>query len=569
MQVFRIAYYFVKHRVFHPVILAIVTALFQAASVASVEPFLTLVTNPEKFKESIFARTFNSLLIGFSNIELVVFFGSLFVSLTILTSVILLLSTHASSSLVWEIGHGVRKMAFEKYLSQDIDFYANDNSSAGMKLIVSDTANFTTDVLAPSIELASGVVKAIVLIGIMLIISFHVTLLLGFLVVSLYFLIFVFSDKYTKKLSNTVADGFELLYSEVKESIDNISYVKFSDTENAHVARFSTVSDRMRKVEPKLVTLSLLPRNLFEGLAVLGIVFTAIISLKVSDSSVNHIPIFGVLLFGTYRLMPVCQQIYVSAIRIKSYRYSLDIVHHVVFGNDVSLGNLDNVRRMRFRDSIKFSNISFRRDGELSVLKDINFSISKGQHIGIFGSSGSGKSTLIKLFTMLYEPVDGEIQVDGEKLQPQDAASWRKSIGYVPQDVYLKFGSIAENVAFVDGPIDLARVRACCDTAELTEFIESGLPDGFATVTGDGDSRFSGGQRQRIGIARALYREPDILVLDESTSALDRNTEMKVLRNLRDSGLTIMSITHNLFALKDADQVFQISNGQLEVMETE
>ena len=554
---------------FLPLFLAIFTALVQAAGVVSIGPFLALVANPEKFRESTIGNILVTIFSEFSDFGLLVVTGVIFVSLTIVTNLLVLFSTYANSQLVWNVGHKTRERAFANYLNRDVDYHANSDSSAGMKLVVSDTAVFTTDVLAPCLNLISGIVTGVVLIGIMVMFSFGGTVLIGLTTISFYIFIFKISNGYTKKLRSTVAEGFEILYSEVKESIDNIAYVKFGGSESSHLNRFSTVSGRMKKVEPKLVSLSQLPKNVFEAVAVTLIVCIAIYSYGVKNSSVADIPMFGILLFAMYRLMPICQRVYASAIRMQSYFYAATAVHEIVFEREGrELTNTGNVERISFKNEIEFSNVSFSRTPDRPVFSNVCFSINKNEIVGIYGHSGSGKSTLIKLLTMLYQPDSGEVLVDGIKLDSSNAARWRLSIGYVPQDVGLKYGTIAENIGYEMGEIDMDRVASCCELAGLSEFIEVELSEGYRTITGDGDTRFSGGQKQRIGIARALYREPDLLILDESTSALDQTTEQMVLRNIRESAmsLTVVLVTHDMACFESTDKLLNIERGFVSVV---
>ena len=208
---------------------------------------------------------------------------------------------------------------------------------------------------------------------------------------------------------------------------------------------------------------------------------------------------------------------------------------------------------------------------DLLVLEDVNFKLQEGEIVALLGKSGSGKSTFVDLLLGLYQPTAGEILIDGKLLTPALVPGWQASIGYVPQDIFLIDDTIARNIAFglPDTEIDPARLREACIMAQLLEFIEIELPEGFDTVVGERGIRLSGGQRQRIGLARALYHRPSLLIMDEATSALDIATEAKLLEALRSLAgkLTMVVSAHRLSTIAGCDQVIDLSNKSAVVAE--
>jgi ABC-type multidrug transport system fused ATPase/permease subunit len=197
-------------------------------------------------------------------------------------------------------------------------------------------------------------------------------------------------------------------------------------------------------------------------------------------------------------------------------------------------------------------------------VEGLSIIIPKNTSVGVIGPTGSGKSTFVDLLLGLYLPTAGEILIDGQLLTPALVPSWQASIGYVPQDIFLIDDTITRNVAFglPDEKIDRARLREACAMAQILDFIEAELPDGFATKVGERGIRLSGGQRQRIGLARALYNRPSLLILDEATSALDVATEAKLLEALRSlSGkLTMVVAAHRLSAVANCDQLIDLAS---------
>jgi ATP-binding cassette subfamily C protein len=284
------------------------------------------------------------------------------------------------------------------------------------------------------------------------------------------------------------------------------------------------------------------------------------------------LPNLGVMALAGYRLLPSLQLLYGQLTSISSVRHVVDEVYgeFVAAETDKSIQPesisdvLAPARPLRWGDAITLREIGFRYPGApLPTLYGLSLTIPKDTSLGIIGPTGSGKSTLVDLLLGLYQPTAGEIVVDDQPLVPAMVPSWQASIGYVPQDIFLIDDTIARNIAFglPDNEIDPARLREACATAQLLDFVEGELPDGFDTNVGERGVRLSGGQRQRIGLARALYHRPSLLILDEATSALDMATEAKLLDALRSltGKLTMVVAAHRLSAVANCDQLIDLA----------
>ena len=211
--------------------------------------------------------------------------------------------------------------------------------------------------------------------------------------------------------------------------------------------------------------------------------------------------------------------------------------------------------------------VTYRYPGaDRTALIELSLDIEAGSAVGIVGSTGAGKSTLVDLILGLLEPEEGAITADGVALRGDALRRWRRSIGYVPQSIFLTDDTIAANIAFgqTEDEIDMARVAEAARQAQLDEVVAA-LPGGLLTPIGERGARLSGGQRQRIGIARALYRRPPVLVLDEATSALDTLTERALMRTIGALAgeRTVIMIAHRLSSVRHADRIFLLENGRL------
>jgi ABC-type multidrug transport system fused ATPase/permease subunit len=276
----------------------------------------------------------------------------------------------------------------------------------------------------------------------------------------------------------------------------------------------------------------------------------------------------GVFVAATFRILPSINRILGSLQNIKFYKSSIDLLYEEFeITDDKSKLIRQNSKLRTFNKSITISKVCFKYKGmDKIVLDDVSLKLNIGSTTGIIGVSGSGKSTLINIIVGLFNPTSGEILLDEEFNISSNLSSWQKTIGYVSQDVFLSDDSILMNVAFgtKQEEIDVELINKVLKQAQLIEFIDS-LPKGFHTKVGERGVQLSGGQRQRIGIARALYRQPDILILDEATSALDIKTEQDIMTSIDGlkGQLTIIIVTHRLITLKNCDDIYSIKEGKL------
>jgi ABC-type multidrug transport system fused ATPase/permease subunit len=277
------------------------------------------------------------------------------------------------------------------------------------------------------------------------------------------------------------------------------------------------------------------------------------------------VPILGVFISAAFRMLPSLNRIMSSTQNIKYTQPVINLIYD-------ELENLNNFTKITnnnilpFNNEIILSNIKFYyNNNKKTILDNISFNIKKGQSIGIIGQSGAGKSTIVDIILGLLNITKGSVLVDGIDISTS-ITSWQNNIGYVPQNIYLIDDSIIKNIAFgiEDEDINIERVNHTIELAQLSEFIDS-LELGINSIVGDRGSKLSGGQKQRIGIARALYRNPQILILDEATSALDNETEhdfMKAINNLKGSITTII-IAHRLSTVANSDYIYVLENGRL------
>ena len=303
------------------------------------------------------------------------------------------------------------------------------------------------------------------------------------------------------------------------------------------------------------------PRNVMEALGMVLIAIFAYIITQQGDISAA-IPVLGTLALGAQRILPALQQMYGAYSKFKGARSSVEDVIKLLQQPMPTYVNQPLLSPIAFEQAIILKNLSFRYNQKTPwVLKDVNLKINKGTRIGFIGVTGSGKSTLIDIIMGLLSPSQGKISIDNQAINDKNLRAWQAHIAHVPQNIYLSDSTIEENIAFgvSKEKINHSQVKKAAKQAQITELIES-WEKGYQTFVGERGIRLSGGQRQRIGIARALYKQANVLVFDEATSALDNKTEQAVMKNIEDLGkeITILIIAHRLTTLKGCDQIVEL-----------
>jgi ABC-type multidrug transport system fused ATPase/permease subunit len=317
-------------------------------------------------------------------------------------------------------------------------------------------------------------------------------------------------------------------------------------------------------VDRRYVMLQALPRLFFEAVAVVGLAVLVIVMVSSGTEISGILPTLGLFAATAFRVMPSIGRVIASIQTIGYNRAFMRTVYH-----DLQLPRPDEsvvVTPMHLGSSVALHDVSFRyANAHRQALDGVSIEVLRGEAVGIIGSSGAGKSTLVDVLLGLLTPSTGSIDVDGYSIA-SNVRGWQRLIGYVPQSIYLIDDTIRKNVAFgvPEREIDDLAVQRALHAAQLDEFVQS-LPSGIDTIVGERGVRLSGGQRQRIGIARALYHDPEVLVLDEATSSLDTETERGVMDAVRDllGSKTIIIVAHRVSTVSYCSRVYRMEDGRV------
>ena len=355
---------------------------------------------------------------------------------------------------------------------------------------------------------------------------------------------------------------FKFLY----EGLSSMKDIKISNKLDFFLKNYSKNVSAHGMLTVKKTFLKALPKQTFEILAVLALVVLGLVFVSSSKSLDEFLPLAGVFAVSAFKILPAGNRILFAFQNLMFDLTSIKILHEEIHKNKPNEKYLDHNKddnTLKFDHEIKISNVSFSyQNNNRKILEDISLNIKKDSTVGIIGKSGSGKSTLMDIMIGLLNPTSGTVYCDSVNVQ-NDIFSWYDKIGYVPQSIYLMDDTILKNIAFGinEEDIDIIRVKECIKLSRLDDVVFNNEL-GLNTVVGEKGIRLSGGQIQRIGIARALYKKPEILFFDESTSSLDMKTEDEIMNSVNEllTGITKIIITHRITTLKECDIIYHIEN---------
>lgn len=537
-------------------------ALLEVVGVASVIPFLTLVGDPSAAARIPYLAQARATLGLADERGFLLVAGGAALAAILATAVVNAGLTYAQLLFTHLAGYGFSRRLLLRYLDRERLFFTRTNSAELAKNVLSETDRLVVGVLTPATVLASRATSALAVILFLLLYAPQLALILGGGFGGLYVAIYLAMRARLARLgARSVADN-EARFRIVQETFGALTELKLYGRAETFAGRF----DRPARAYAVATAASLLtgqmPRFVIEAVAFGGVITVVLFALANGLDVAGILPLLGLFAFAGYRMLPAFQNIFTSLALLRFY---LPVVRVVVDGlADERVPPPRTSERLPFKREIRLEGLGFDYGGGRPALHGIDLTIPVNTTVGLAGRTGAGKSTLAGLLLGVLEPSAGRITVDGQAMDAENLPAWQNRIGYVPQEVFLIDGTVAENIALgLDRP-DRAAVERAAKLAEIHDFVSS-LPGGYAERVGERGARLSGGQRQRLGIARALYHDPDVIVFDEATSALDEETQGAVMRALRalSGRRTLILIAHRLSTLEGADAVHLLEAGRL------
>ncbi|WP_269623277.1 ABC transporter ATP-binding protein [Prochlorococcus marinus] len=557
-----------KKQIYILIIIMFISSLSEVVSLASVIPLLQVLANPEYLWSQPFIQQY-SHLIGIRNYDQLLLPCCLLFSATaILSGLIRLFNIYLNGRISASVGSDLSLESLRRTLYQPYAFHISKNSSKSINSIKDDIANVISLVLNPLLQLISSFVISFSIIVTLLVINWQSAIFAALFILIIYYLAIANGRKPLQRMSRKQVDYRIRQIKSIQESLGAIRDIILNNTQLHYTSSYEKVDRRLRISEVNSRFISLYPRMLLEPISMVIIAFIAYY-LSLEGGLDKTLPILGALALGAQRLLPNSQKVYEGWAQCNSAITSLENVINLIEKPITSQSLIIKRNQLHLKDKIIFKNVSYQYEKNLSnVIRSFNLSIQEGERLGIIGRTGSGKSTFIDLLIGLLKPTNGQIIVDGKDIHSQSDKSflyqWRSIIAHVPQDIFLTDSSIAENIALgvAFDSIDLEKATLAAKKAQLHDFIIS-TPQGYKTIVGERGVSLSGGQRQRIGIARALYKNAQIIVFDEATSSLDNLTEKSLMHAIDSLSrkFTIIQIAHRLSSVENCDRVIRIEKG--------
>ena len=545
--------------------LVIISSLLDAAGVASIFPFMGVLANPSLVDNNLFLNFLYKNFKFTNKKDFLFFLGILFTVLFLLILIFKAFCGYLQLRFISKREFTIGKTLLNSYLKQPFVWYLNKNTTQLSKNIINEVNQVIINSLNAIIIIIAQSFVVFVITIVLFFVDYKLAILTVSFLLTLYLIIYFFTKPRLKRISEKRLHENEKRFSVISEVFGAIKEVKLYGLEEKYINEFSYHANNYADYHSAKESIANIPRYAFEGIAFSGIMFVLLYLMK-GANILSALPIVSLYAFAGYRLMPALQQIYVSITNIKYVSPSLNIIYNEFVNLQKINNEVKNSDINLSFEEVKFSNISFKYpETEKYILSRINFEIKKFQIIGFVGTTGSGKTTLIDILLGLLNPEEGELLVNGSIVTNLNRRSWQNILGYVPQQIYIVDSTIAENIAFglklVD--IDYHKLEHVCKIANIYDFITEELPLGFKTKVGERGIKLSGGQRQRIGIARALYNDPQVLIFDEATNALDNLTEQLVIDAISKlkNNITIIMIAHRLNTIKNCDNIFLLDNG--------
>jgi ABC-type multidrug transport system fused ATPase/permease subunit len=540
-------------------------SLSEILSISAVIPFLGALSSPE----FLYSNTTLKPLFNFFNIynpkDLLFPLTILFGLTSLIVALMRLFLLTSITKLAFSIGADFSNSIYKKTLYQKYEIHCSRNSSQVIDGVITKTNNIIFNVIIPTLKfISSFLILALILLA-MIFFQPGITILTFGVFGLAYYVIIKLTRLKQLNDGNLVAKGTTALVKLVQEGMGGIRDILIDNNQEIYCKAYKSQDSLLRKAQGEYLVISQSPRIFMEAIGILIICFLAFF-LTQKNNQVNEVfAILGVLALGAQRLLPLLQQIYISLSDIRFNYASLIEVVSLLEQPLPFHENLPKRSALTFTDKIVIKNLNFRFDAKLPyVINGVNLIIKKGHRIGIVGKTGSGKSTFLDIIMGLLDPTSGYLKIDNEVINVKNKRSWQVNIAHVPQNIFIADGTIEENIAFgIDkDKINHQAVINAAKQADIHDDIKM-LPNKYQTLTGERGIRLSGGQKQRLGIARALYKQANIIIFDEATSSLDNKTEKSVMDAIDslDNNLTLIIVAHRVSTLKRCNEIIEFDKG--------
>jgi len=541
--------------------LSILSSLAESVSVALLIPFISFFINPDNYLfNNLFKFFFNSLNIT-SEKDILSVVTCIFISIVLVSSFVKLKYIKLSNSLSDNITSDFRIKIFNFLINQDYSYYFKYGSNEIMSNLSQKTGSFNT-IIFSSINIINSILVSTAIIFVLIINEPVYTPIIIFSIILFFFVIYKFKSKLVWKKGQNVNLNQNYMIDVFQNTVGYLPEIIIYNIRKFFLTSLSKFSKETAKSSSDVRTIAMSPRIYLETFVIALVVLIICFSDLSQRSIESNVSYLAILAFGTQKCLPLINNVYNLSVNFKNSTPVVNSYLRILSEGKIIEPDEKELKTLSFKKVIKLKNISFQYNSDLpKILNNFSYEIKKGEKIAIKGQTGSGKTTFVNIISGLLNPSEGQIHIDDTLINFKNLRNWQKNVAIVPQTVFLNDGSILENIAIAKdkNTINFEKAKNSSILAQIDGFIQS-LPNKYYEKVGERGVRLSGGQRQRVGIARALYRDAKVIILDEPTNALDLETEKLVMDSITklDKDITLIMISHSNRSLKYFDKIIDL-----------
>jgi ATP-binding cassette, subfamily B, bacterial PglK len=548
----------------------LLAAMLEVIGVGMIPAFVAIVAAPEKVLEYEPARPFIELAGIESSGDLLLWGGGLLIGIFVVKSIYIISFNYLEARFLFNRRYTISLRMMNAYMRAPYLFHLQKNTAELIRNATVEVNILINSVLASILKLARDGVMAAAILLFLIIMEPLITLIIVVVMGAGAGTFVMLTQKKVKSYGIQEQEHRKNLLKTLQQGLGGIKEARVLNREKDLTDKFKLEAYKSTRLLAFIRYVMQIPKPVVETSAVIGMMMVAGFMLWQGRPMEAIIPILTLFAMGIVKLMPAVNQLSSMYTSLQYNIVSVDPIYEDLksledAGADF-LADRSKTSPMHFLKKIEVNDLhySYPGSGE-EAISGVSFKVFRGEAIALVGSSGAGKTTMVDLLLGLFKPDSGEIYVDGVNVW-KNLSAWQKNIGYIPQSIYLADETLRENIAFGIplAEIDDEKVRNAIELAQLSQLVRE-LPDGLDTIVGEHGTRLSGGQRQRIGIARALYHDPQVLVMDEATSALDNVTEQHIIRSIEalKGDRTVIMIAHRLTTVMNCDRLYLMEKGKI------